>query len=392
MRILFLHEVGYLEKPIYEMHEFPEHLAARGHEVAFADYPETPTKQISPRFGVVIQGRVLSGANLSLYSQKAVFPGIVGRLLAVLLFPFFFQRVLSDFKPDIVVSFAVPTSGWQAAIICKRKKLPLLFRALDVSHKIRRSAFSPLVRSAERFVYRNSTWVSCNNAALRDYCINLGAHEDRSSVELPVLDLVHFRAGKDARQRMRAKLGIADDATVVAYMGSFFYFSGLDQVIRQLGKVADKPQLLLIGGGEQEVELKQLVTRLKLKDYVTFTGFVGFDELPSYLSVADVAINSMLPSEVADLALPNKVLQYMASGLPVVSTDLKGLSSLFHRAEGLSLVSLPEEVLVKSILVAAEANLSRMGAENRKLVDETFERERIITAFEQLLTQVRSSQ
>ena len=392
MRILFLHEVGYLEKPIYEMHEFPEHLAARGHEVAFADYPETPTKQISPRFGVVIQGRVLSGANLSLYSQKAVFPGIVGRLLAVLLFPFFFQRVLSDFKPDIVVSFAVPTSGWQAAIICKRKKLPLLFRALDVSHKIRRSAFSPLVRSAERFVYRNSTWVSCNNAALRDYCINLGAHEDRSSVELPVLDLVHFRAGKDARQRMRAKLGIADDATVVAYMGSFFYFSGLDQVIRQLGKVADKPQLLLIGGGEQEVELKQLVTRLKLKDYVTFTGFVGFDELPSYLSVADVAINSMLPSEVADLALPNKVLQYMASGLPVVSTDLKGLSSLFHRAEGLSLVSLPEEVLVKSILVAAEANFSRMGAENRKLVDETFERERIITAFEQLLTQVRSSQ
>ena len=391
MRILFLHEVGYLEKPIFEMHEFPEHLAARGHEVAFADYPETPNHQTAAQFGVAIEGRVLSGASLRMYSQTAVFPGIIGRLLAVFLFPFFFYRVLRDFKPDLVVSFAVPTSGWQAVIICKIQKLPLLFRALDVSHKIRRSAFGPLVRSAERFVYRKSTWVSCNNAALRDYCLKLGAHKDRSSVELPVLDLVHFRAGKDDRQRMRAKLGITCDATVVAYMGSFFYFSGLDQVILQLGKMVDKPQLLLIGGGEQEVELKQLVTRLKLEDYVTFTGFVGFDELPAYLSVADVAINPMLPSLVSDSALPNKVLQYMASSLPVVSTDLKGLSSLFPSAEGLSLVSSPEEVLEKSISIAADATLSLMGKANKKLVDETFEKEKSVTAFEQLLTQVRSS-
>ena len=391
MRILFVHEVGYLEKPIFEMHEFPEHLAARGHEVAFADYPETPNHQTAAQFGVAIEGRVLSGASLRMYSQTAVFPGIIGRLLAVFLFPFFFYRVLRDFKPDLVVSFAVPTSGWQAVIICKIQKLPLLFRALDVSHKIRRSAFGPLVRSAERFVYRKSTWVSCNNAALRDYCLKLGAHKDRSSVELPVLDLVHFRAGKDDRQRMRAKLGITGDATVVAYMGSFFYFSGLDQVILQLGKMVDKPQLLLIGGGEQEVELKQLVTRLKLEDYVTFTGFVGFDELPAYLSVADVAINPMLPSLVSDSALPNKVLQYMASSLPVVSTDLKGLSSLFPSAEGLSLVSSPEEVLEKSISIAADATLSLMGKANKKLVDETFEKEKSVTAFEQLLTQVRSS-
>jgi glycosyltransferase involved in cell wall biosynthesis len=300
--------------------------------------------------------------------------------------------VLSDFKPDIVVSFAVPTSGWQAAIICKIKKLPLLFRALDVSHKIRRSAFGPLVRSAERFVYRNSTWVSCNNPALRDYCLKLGAHKDRSSVNLPVLDLAHFHAGNDERQRMRAKLGIAGDATVVAYMGSFFYFSGLDRVIEQLSKVADKPQLVLIGGGEQEVELRKQVTSLKLEDYVTFTGFVGFDELPAYLSVADVAINPMLPSLVADSALPNKVLQYMASSLPVVSTNLRGLSSLFQHADGLSLVSSPEEVLQKSISVAADANLSLLGKANKKLVDEAFEKEKSVNAFEQLLTQVRSSQ
>ena len=81
----------------------------------------------------------------------------------------------------------------------------------------------------------------------------------------------------------------------------------------------------------------------------------------------------------------------MASSLPVVSTDLKGLSSLFPSAEGLSLVSSPEEVLEKSISIAADATLSLMGKANKKLVDETFEREKSVTAFEQLLTQVRSS-
>ena len=392
MRILFLHEVGYLEKPIFEMHEFPEHLSAKGHVVAFADYPETRNSKSFQNFGVEIEGRILRSTRIKLYSQKSLGPGTIGRLIAVLVFPFFFYKVLNHFKPDIVVSFSVPTSGWQAVIMCKFRKLPLLFRALDVSHKIRKSALWPLVMRTERFVYRNSTWVSCNNAALRDYCLKLGAHKERSSVELPVLDLRHFLEGRLERKRLRAKLGISDESTVIVYMGSFFYFSGLDRVLKHLSRVVNKPQLLLIGGGEQEVELRELVVSLKLGDHVTFTGFVGFDRLPAYLSVADVAINSMLPSLVSHSALPNKVLQYMASSLPVVSTDLKGLSSLFHSAEGLTLVSSPEEVLEKSIAVAADENLSQMGKANRKLVEKTFETEKSLNAFEQLLAQVRSLQ
>jgi len=390
LRILFLHEVGYLEKPIFEMHEFPEHLAARGHAVAFADYQET--RNSSHEFGADIKGRVLRNQGLKLYSMQSSLPGILGRLLAVVKFPIFFYRVLSDFKPDIVVNFAVPTSGWQAVIICKLRNLPILFRALDVSHKIRRSAFGPLVMLAERFVYKNSNWVSCNNEALRDYCLKLGADAERSSVELPVLDLGHFFAGARDRAILRTKLGISENAIVIVYMGSFFYFSGLDRVIEHLGKVADKPLLVLVGGGDQEVQLRKLVSNLGLQDYVVFIGFVEFEELPEYLSLADIAINPMLPSLVADSALPNKVLQYMASSLPVVSTKLKGLFSLFPDAEGLSIVSSPEEVLEKSIWIAANANLSEMGDSNREIVDRTFEREKSVSAFEQLLTHVRSSQ
>lgn len=391
MRILFLHEVGYFEKPVYEMHEFPEQLSSMGHEVAFVDFLEEQVGFQKRSIRVRARGRVRQSSSIQLFSQQAPVPGILGRLTAVVAFPRIFSQALRAFKPDIVVSYSVPTSGWQALIICRRAGVPFVFRALDVSHKIRKTMFAPLVRIAEGFIYRNSTWVSSNNGAMRDYCLALGASKERTSVELPPLDLAHFLAGEQERPRLRKKLGIPENATVIVYMGSFFYFSGLDRVIRQLGKITDKPQLVLIGGGEQEVELRQLVSNLGLEGYVTFTGFVEFNSLPAYLAMADVAINSMLPSLVSDTALPNKVLQYMAAGLPVVSTHLKGLSSLFSHAEGLNLVSSPEEVLEKSISVAAGSSLSQMGKANRELVCQTFARGKSVEAFEQLLFQVRNT-
>jgi len=384
LRILFLHEVGYLEKPIFEMHEFPEHLAARGHEVAFADYSETPSHQTAPRFGAVIQGRVLSGASLRLYSQKAVFPGIIGRLLAVFLFPFFFHRVLSDFKPNIVVSFAVPTSGWQAAIICRMHRRPLLFRALDVSHKIRRSMFASLVKVAERFVYSNASWVSCNNPALLGYCISLGAKEGKSSVDYPPLDLSHFLEGA-SKKIVRSKLGIPQESQVILYMGSFFYFSGLADVLRNLALMGERPTLVLIGGGEQDAELRAMTENLHLENSVKFTGFVEFGDLPAYLSIADVAINPMVPSLVSNKALPNKVLQYMASGLPVVTTKLDGLSSIFEEQGGIESVADSTMVLSAAVAMLENPELEKLGEVNRGAVARKFDVKHAVQSFEQRL-------
>jgi len=389
LRILFLHEVGYLEKPIFEMHEFPEHLAANGHEVAFADYPETPNNHNFSRLGDVIQGRVLNGASLRLYSQKAVFPGIAGRLFAVFLFPFFFHRVLNHFRPDIVVSFAVPTSGWQAAIICRVLRKPLLFRALDVSHKIRRSSFGPLIKLAERIVYSSASWVSCNNPAMLDYCTSLGAKADKSSVEYPPLDLSHF-VERASKKVIRSKLGIPMDSQVVVYMGSFFYFSGLADVLIDLARMSERPVLVLIGGGEQDADLRTMTEKLHLEDCVKFTGFVEFGELPLYLSMADVAINPMVPSSVSNTALPNKVLQYMASGLPVVTTKLDGLSSIFEHQAGVQAVSDSSQVLAAAVSMLENAEREMLGNANRVAVARKFDVKNAVQNLEQRLLTLAS--
>lgn len=384
MKILFLHEVGYLEKPIFEMHEFPEQLALRGHEVGFADYQEFAKPNQLSRFGAKIRGRVLSGVQITHYSQRSTFPGIGGRLFAVLCFPVFFHRVLGDFKPDIVVSFAVPTSGWQAAIMCKLRRKPFLFRALDVSHKIRRSKFAPLIKISERFIYSIAPWVSCNNPSMLDYCMSLGAKANSSSVDYPPLDLSHFLR-EATNNGLRQELGIPAQSRIILYMGSFFYFSGLATVLWELASLRERPTLLLIGGGEQEVELRALAADLRLEKSVKFTGYVDFKDLPEYFSIADVAINPMVPSLVSNKALPNKVLQYMASGLPVVTTKLEGLSSIFGEQVGIQLVSASAGVLDAAISMLDNPELAKLGDANKAAVAKKFSVDDAVRTFEQRL-------
>ncbi|MEK9704224.1 MAG: glycosyltransferase family 4 protein [Deltaproteobacteria bacterium] len=385
MKILFVHEVGYLEKPIFEMHEFPEHLAARGHEVSFVDLPESPSKPRTWKVHTENKSRLSNSIDIGLLHQNTWLRGIVGRLAAVVLFPAMFRRALANVRPDVVVSYSVPTSGWQALRISKRRGIPYVFRALDVSHKIRQTPFTYLILAAERHIYRHSDWVSCNNAAMRDYCIQNGASAERSSVNLPPLDLSHFSESKADPKSLRKKFGLPNSRPILLYMGSFFYFSGLKEVITSVAELEAKPLLVLIGGGEQDQELRDLVKELNLEDHVMFLGYVPYDELPEYLQIGDVAINPMKPSLVSNAALPNKVIQYMAAGMPVVCTKLDGVKSLFSNEQGLKFVEGPEELVGASLSFATENDLGKLGELNRLAVSSRFGLEISISDFEGLL-------
>jgi glycosyltransferase involved in cell wall biosynthesis len=393
LRILFLHEVNYLKKPIFEMHEFPEHLAALGHTVGFVQFPEGESRASLARtpFKQQIQGRVLISQSITLYTPETLSGIFLGRLLAVFTFKSVFKKVVHDFEPDVVVSLSVPTSGWQAVQVCKKLGVPLVFRALDVSHKIRKSALSPLIRLAEQYIYKNADWVSANNPAMLEYIRDAGARSESSGINFPPLDLRHFADAKKAKREIREKLSIPLDANVVVYMGSFFYFSGLPEVIKSFAEIANNnDRLVLIGGGEQDHELRELSKALGVQSQIIFTGMVSYSDLPKHLGVADVAINPLNPSVVASTALPNKVLQYMASGLAVVSTKLRGLVQTFETSlPGLQFVEHPKDLLVTALKVGADtAANSSVGEGNKKAVAELFDKDLAINSFEKSLLMV----
>jgi glycosyltransferase involved in cell wall biosynthesis len=286
---------------------------------------------------------------------------------------------------DVVVLYAVPTFGPQTIRIAREAGIPVVFRALDVSHKIRSSLLLPLIKVAEKFVYKNATLLSANNQAMADYCKNLAGRTKPTEVHYPPLDLEHFKSPAEDL-RLAASLGITETDQVITYMGSFFYFSGLKAAIEEFSR-SSKPgqKLLLIGGGEQDRELRAQVQRLGLTTRVIFTGFVPYEELPKYLSLADVAINTLERNLVADVALPNKVLQYVASGLIVVSTELSGLKSILAKSNAVIWAASPHQVIKRALeILSDESNSAAPGLAHGEFLTE-FEPSTAVSSFEATL-------
>jgi glycosyltransferase involved in cell wall biosynthesis len=165
-------------------------------------------------------------------------------------------------------------------------------------------------------------------------------------------------------------------------------------VIRSFAKeAAHGDYLVLIGAGEQGQELEGIVNGLGIQEKVLFTGLVEFADLPRYLSIADVAINPLKPSLVSNTALPNKVLQYMAAGLPVVSTRLRGLELTFGSDRpGLIFEEASSDVAPIALRLAhAELSLKQLGSNNAAKVAELFGAGLAVESFEaQLLSIVGS--
>jgi glycosyltransferase involved in cell wall biosynthesis len=363
LNLLFIHEIEYETKVVYEVHEFPEQLITRGHTVTFIDFPETRENAnfSSRQRDRVISGRVIKGAKLRLVSPLVLGLPLVDRLLATLTFIPLLVGLLRTQKFDAIVLYAVPTYGWQTIILARLFKVPVLYRALDVSHKIRESIFEKPIEAVEKFIYRRANRLSANNPAMARYCIESGTRTLPSEVNLPPLDATHFKVATTSSSISRASLGVRPEEKVLMYMGSFFYFSGLVEVIRAFHEQNLKEQdfkLILVGGGEKDAELRALVRDLELQESVIFTGFVDYKVLGEYLSLADIFINPMKPDLVSNTAFPHKVLQYMASGRPVVSTKLSGLYETFGDTSGIAWVD--QSWQVTSVAAALASNKEAM--------------------------------
>jgi glycosyltransferase involved in cell wall biosynthesis len=375
LKILFIHEVNYRSKVIFEMHEFPEMLALAGHEVHFLEFPEgIGIRSASIRTkSILISGRAYPKARINLITPPNVGGGFTDRILAPITVIPQLRKLIAKGGFDVVVLYAVPTSGWQTVRIAKKAGVPVVFRALDVSHLIRKGLTSKLVKLAEKYVYRRATIISANNLFLGDYVKNLGKRIDSPIVNFPPLDLDHF-APKNRRQ-MRENISIDQDSFVATYMGSLFSFSGLMQVVSDFSKLSEgSDRLLIIGGGGIENELRKKVKELKLENKVIFTGVISYDELPEYLSVSDVLINPFESTLVTNLALPHKVLQYLAIGIPTTSTKLSGLFESLGDLAGVYWVDSPDKIVKTFLQVKQQSKEENLAASalGKKFVNEFF--------------------
>lgn len=93
------------------------------------------------------------------------------------------------------------------------------------------------------------------------------------------------------------------------------------------GIAASGHSLLLVGPRQETFEMRR-INDLLARPNVQWVGPKPFEVLPSYLGVMDVGVTPYADSEFNRSSYPLKTLEYLAAGLPVVSTDLPAARSL----------------------------------------------------------------
>ncbi len=395
MKILVVHEVSYLRKVVYEIHEFPELLALKGHDITFFEFDEGATRDtLSEPRDRVVSGRIHNQAEIRLLTPHRLGISGLDRIWAIFSSIKPLRNLVKNGKFDVILNYAVPTYGLQVGLLGRFYKVPVLQRALDVASKIRKSIWNPLIALFEKVCFKLATEVSTNNPAMSKYVVELmgGGFANKIVMHYPPLDERIFKQ-TPRDERLASALGIATTDKVVMYMGSFFYFSGLDDVINNMPEqLLSTPdlKLLLIGGGEQEALLRDLVEKHKLQEKVIFTGFVPFHDLPRYMTLGDVAINPLQVSTVAGAAFPHKVLQYMAVGIPTVSTKLEGLYAAFGDESGIVWTENSPQTLAAAVqaLHASEPERTVQIRIQREVLNSKFSVEATTRALEDSLKQL----
>jgi glycosyltransferase involved in cell wall biosynthesis len=110
------------------------------------------------------------------------------------------------------------------------------------------------------------------------------------------------------------------DPTIV-YTGNIGSAQDLEACVRAMARLThDEATLQLVGSGDVEPDLKRLVDNLSIEDRVEFTGLVPREVVPAILNEAMVGIAPLEDTDALQYAMPTKVYEYMACGLPTVVT------------------------------------------------------------------------
>jgi glycosyltransferase involved in cell wall biosynthesis len=163
--------------------------------------------------------------------------------------------------------------------------------------------------------------------------------------------------------------------TLVGFAGIMGYQDGVDHLIRAMAHlVYDFGRVdslcVLMGKGDAQEDCRQLARTLGVEDHVWFTGFVGDNELVSYLSTCDICVVPDPSNPYTERSTMIKMMEYMALGRPVVAFDLPE-----HRVTGGSAVHFvpadDDRALAQAIvdLMDDPQRRSDMGAQGRRRVE-----------------------
>jgi len=184
------------------------------------------------------------------------------------------------------------------------------------------------------------------------------------------IDQTRFRTvSSESVERVRTLYG---PGPWVLFVGVLRYYKGLNYLLEAIASV--HARLLIVGDGPEGPALRQTAEGLGLGEKVVFVGAVPDSDLPAYYGAASVFC---LPSSERSEAFGLVQLEALASGVPIVSTEL-GTGTSYVNSDGESgLVVPPRDA---SSLAGALERLVQDNALRQRLSAGARERAEFFTA------------
>ena len=368
MNILIIHEIDWLKKVIYEPHHLAELFSMKGHKVFVIDCREPDTKNLIDGFHtstITNFNRVYKNASITVIRLPSLLIKGLNRATYFLACHRIIKKIVQENKIDIIWLYGVASNGIQSVKVAKEFNLPIIQRQLDVSHEfVNVPLLKQLTKKYEKFVTSNVSKVLCSAPQLINYAIEMGAKEKNVEYFPLGFDPQVFKPMVKDRQ-LAHDLGISDNDKVILFVGTIYEFSGLENIIQKFENVKDKikgVKLLIVGGGPNFEKIKSLVNKKKLSSDVILTNFKPQHEIPKFISLADICVNSFEINKITDRIIPIKIFEYLACGKPVLSTPLKGTMDLLPK-EDFGIIYSPSDSFVESLsdLLTNTEKLEELG-------------------------------
>lgn len=272
------------------------------------------------------------------------------------------------------------TDTWLAALAALAlPRPPPLVRTRHIS--------APVPRNwPTRWLYTRATArIVTTGEALRRELVARNGYDAARIVSIPTgIDTARFMPGD--RDAARARLGLAREGLMIGIVATLRSWKGHRFLLEAFARLADRQaRLALVGDGPVRAALEQQARDLGLGARLIMPGNQQ-DVLP-WLQALDIFV---LPS-YANEGVPQALMQAMACGLPVVSTDVGGIAEIVTPGVTGVLVAPQDVAALQAALEALLADRARraaLGAAAAQRARGHFGIERMLDAMEALFMQV----
>ncbi|PZX47635.1 glycosyltransferase family 4 protein [Algoriphagus chordae] len=206
--------------------------------------------------------------------------------------------------------------------------------------------FRSYFKNLERDTYAQADLNFFVSDSLRDDIFGDKTQGKRDFVVYNGVDPMKFKRNQpDAEYKKKINL---EGKIVIGYLGTLDFHKHVDVLIQafsHLRKEYADLVLLIVGDGPEREKLDQLIDELKLSKAVHITGWKNGVEVPDYVFSFDIAVHHFANA----YGCPQKLLEYMAAGIPSIGPDIPFVTDNFENGKHLLITKFGDIQVANSI-------------------------------------------